>query len=259
MRRARSLLSAGSSVFPEAARKELAASMKSFWTATSAVRDLDVLLEAIGERNDSISQELHDGSRLLVAALRLRRSTRFDEMESLMTGQRNAAMVRNWQMLGSVYRVGGDEPGPDALTPAGQVVDASLMAAFRRVRNGGRRAHATDDLADWHELRKRVKRLRYVVSAFEPMYPEESMDPVVRKVRKLQNVLGRLQDHATEIAMIESVGAGMGGRGALAAGALSDQLHRALHEDLERCLGAWVRFDQHSVRRKLRSAIASAG
>ena len=257
VRRARSLLTSGKRVFPGALRRGLAASMTSLSVATSGVRDLDVLLAAIGQRTESISPELRDGSQHLLAAFRLRRSTRFDELESLMEGPRYAATLRNWQRLGSVYRVGGDEPGPDALLPAGVVVDAALMAALHRVRDGGRRAHATDELTDWHELRKRLKRLRYLVAAFAPMYPDGSMDPVVRRVRKLQNVLGRLQDHATEIALIESVGAAMGGRGALAAGALSDQLHRATVQDLEHCLGAWARFDHRSVRRTLRANIAA--
>ncbi len=258
LRRARSLVSAGCDVFAEGPRRALAADMRELSRTSSQVRDLDVLIEAIGGRAPTISDELADGTELLLAALRLRRRTRFGEMERRLGGPDHARMVRTWQHLGAVYRVGGDEPGPDALRPTGKVVDAALMAAFRRVRNAGRVAHATDELEDWHELRKRLKRLRYLVVAFAPLYPEGSMDQVVRRLRKLQNVLGRLQDLATDIELIESVGVAAGGRAALTAGALSDQLHRATDEDLQRCLGAWERFDQRQVRRHLREAITGA-
>jgi len=258
VRRARSVLSAGGAVFPASPSRALSSSMKAVFEVSSGVRDLDVLIAAIEERNDSISAELHDGSALLLAALRLRRSTRFGELDSMLSGPGYASMVQNWQVLGSVYRLGGDEPGPDALTSTGEVVDAAVLAAFRQVRVGGRRAHSTDVLDEWHDLRKRLKRLRYLVVAFAPLYPDGSLDPAVRNIRRLQNVLGRLQDHATEVALIESVGAAMGGRAALAAGALSEQLHRATERDRERCLGAWARFDHRSTRGMLRSAISSA-
>jgi CHAD domain-containing protein len=222
------------------------------------VRDLDVLLAAIDERADSVSPELADAARLLVAALQLRRSTARTAMDAALRGDDYQALLRRWQQLGAVYRVGRDEPGPAALRPTGEVVDDALLAAFRRVRRAGRTAHASDALEDWHELRKRLKRLRYLVVAFAPIYPEEPLALVVTRLRKLQNVLGRLQDHATEIELIESVGIAVGGRAALAAGALSEQLHRATTEDLDRCLGAWERFDQREVGRSLRQVISAA-
>jgi CHAD domain-containing protein len=258
LRRARSLNSAAKDVFPATARRELGAHMKALADVTSEVRDLDVLIEAVEERASTVSVELSDGARLLIAALLLRRGTSRAAMESVLDGEAHRAMLRRWQQLGSVYRVGGDDPGPRALRPTAEVVDDAIMASFRRVRAAGRTAHATDELEDWHELRKRLKRLRYLVVAFAATYPDGSMDPVIRRLRKLQNVLGRLQDHASEIALIESVGVAAGGRAALTAGALSEQLHRATADDLDRCLGAWVRFDQREVRRLIRAAIAEA-
>lgn len=258
LRRGRSLLSAGRTVFPRSSRKGLAASMRLLADVTSEVRDLDVLIEAIEVRGGSLSAGLGDGTQLLLAALQLRRGTVVASMQAVLDDERYRTLVRGWQSVGAVYRIGGDEPGRDALRSTGRVVDAAIMAEFRDVRRAGRTAHASDALEDWHELRKQLKRLRYLVVAFAPLYPEGSMDQVIRRVRKLQNVLGRLQDHATEICLIESVGIAAGGRAALTAGALSDQLQRSTDEDLERCLGAWVRFDQRTVRRLLRDAIAVA-
>ncbi|MHB1137583.1 MAG: CHAD domain-containing protein, partial [Microthrixaceae bacterium] len=249
LRRARSLVSAGRGVFPDGACRALAADMRDLSRITSQVRDLDVLIEAVAGGSSTISEELAEGTELLLAALRLRRRTVFVAMEHHLGSEQQQRMVRTWQHLGSVYRVGGEAPGPDSLRATGRVVDAALEASFRRVRSAGRRAQATGELEDWHEVRKRLKRLRYLVVAFAPLYPEGSLDPAVRSLRKLQNVLGRLQDHATDIELVESVGIAVGGRAALTAGALSDQLHRATAEDLLRCPGAWDRFDERSVRR----------
>ncbi|MCQ4189841.1 CHAD domain-containing protein, partial [Methylocystis suflitae] len=48
-----------------------------------------------------------------------------------------------------------------------------------------------------HELRKELKKLRYAVEFFCSLYPEKRIDPFLKRLKKLQNVFGDLNDAAT--------------------------------------------------------------
>ena len=52
-----------------------------------------------------------------------------------------------------------------------------------------------------HELRKELKKLRYGVDFFAPLYPAETVQPFRKPLKKLQNLFGALNDAA----MVEAV------------------------------------------------------
>ena len=53
-----------------------------------------------------------------------------------------------------------------------------------------------------HELRKELKKLRYAVEFFAPLYPAKRVDPFLKHLKKLQTVFGDLNDAATVRAML---------------------------------------------------------
>lgn len=255
LRRARSLMAAGEDVFPA---EELVLLMAlSSWMAsvTSPVRDLDVLLDDLGALRTRIVPELSDGADALDAALRQRRADAFAELIETLDGERYPVLIRRWSAMATVFRVGGGEPGPDARIRAGVVVDELVLASFRRLRRRGKRAMKTDDLEAWHDLRKAIKRFRYVVASFAPMYPKGTFKKVLRHLSDLQDTLGRLQDHHIQATMVEQVGIDAGGRAALAAGVLSDLLHRDAELAHAHCRDAWAEFDRPKLRRHLRELL----
>ena len=114
----------------------------------------------------------------------------------------------------------------------------------------------TDDLDAWHSLRKGLKRFRYLVVAFAPLYPVG----LVRRgrptdSRSLQDTLGRLQDHHVQATLIESAGMRPRRPSALVAGALADALHRDAEKAHRRCRSAWNRFDNATVRSHLHAVL----
>lgn len=255
LRRARSLMAVGAAVFPAEELELLRALGTWMMGVTSPVRDLDVLLGdmvALGERP---SVELRDGVAPLVEALWARRVDVGAALLDVLEGERYQVLLRRWGVMSSAFRVGGGDPGPDALRPAGVVADELIWHAHRRLRRRAAVATSTDDRVAWHDLRKALKRFRYVVAGFAPMYPDGSFDPVMRRLSKLQDTLGGLQDHHVQAALIEEVGAQLGGRGGLAAGVIAESLHRDSEAAHARCRELWSDFDRPRLRRRLHDLV----
>lgn len=217
--------------------------------ATSPVRDLDVLLEAFDDYLDEVSPDLRDGAGALRAELERRRSESHRLLVDHIEGDVHRVMLRRWQAMASVYRVGGSEPGPDALRATGPVVDDLIRRELRHSTKRGRKVVRSGRVEDWHRLRKRLKRLRYLVTAFEDLYPEDAFRPLLRQLPKMQDRLGALQDHVSHAAILEDVGVALGGRAALTAGAMSDEVHRLISDDVDRCRSRWERVDSKKLRR----------
>ncbi len=263
LRRARSLLSSGGSVFPGSQRKELLVQLAEFGRVTSRVRDLDVLLEDLPNlyRAVGLGSEEHSlESQELRSALLRNRSGAFADLAARIDPEgaqaaKYQAMLRLWYVLGSVHRLGGDDPGKDALRPSVVVAQATVLRQFGKVRSAGRAAKKSNEVSDWHRLRKRAKALRYGLVAYAPLLNEPAVSDLVSRLRKLQNVLGLQQDHAVQIHLIELAGVQAGGRTALLAGAISEHLRREALKDLQNCSAAWSRFDQSGFKDDLAAAV----
>ncbi len=70
----------------------------------------------------------------------------------------------------------------------------------------GRRIDEASPAEDYHELRKKGKELRYLLELFGmPLYPSDVVEPLVRSLKGLQDVLGRHQDREVQVAMLRSL------------------------------------------------------
>lgn len=256
VRRTRSLLAAGGGVFPAEELDLLAAMMAQLAALTSPVRDLDVLLHDLDDRVDGVAERLRVGLPELRSQLLLARARGRAELGAALDGDFSVVLVRRWQTMASVYRVGGTEPGPDALRPAGEVVDDVIWRSFRKLRRQGRRAREGQVDVEWHRLRKRLKRFRYLLMAFEDLSPPGTFSKVLAELADLQEGLGELQDHVARADLIEAAGRSAGGHGALLAGALVDHLSAETPGARRACELAWDRFDRPKVRRHLRRALS---
>ncbi len=163
VRRTRSLLAAGEGVFPDEELSLLSAMAAQLAQLTSPVRDLDVLLVDLDDRAAEVAERLWAGCPSLRTQLLVERARSRAELIEALRGDFSTVLMRRWQTMASVYRVGGTEPGPDARRPAGDVVDEVIWQSFRRLRKQGRRARRSEVDTEWHKLRKRLKRFRYLL------------------------------------------------------------------------------------------------
>lgn len=79
--------------------------------------------------------------------------------------------------------------------PATAIASRALEDSWRRANKWGKNI---GDLSvpDRHSMRKVLKKLRYQAEAFADFYPDSKTKPFIRKLKKIQNVFGYLNDVA---------------------------------------------------------------
>lgn len=255
LRKARSVLAAGRDVFPAEELHLLDALMGTQSSISSTARDLDVFVEQLEEMTEPLPRELHQAAREIRDVLLTRRDLARREVLESLDGEANAAMMRRWLVMASVFRVGGGEPGPLALRPIEDVVGDALWRAFKRLRRRGRAALRSGEPADWHRARKAAKRLRYELAAFRGLYSDDDLQPLRSALRNLQEAFGELQDEVVRIDLLRSAAQDASVDAALAAGALIDRQLAKQPDALDRCAQAWTALDTKDQRRQLKSAL----
>jgi CHAD domain-containing protein len=162
-----------------------------------AARDLDVQLAELA----AFSGELSETERPRLEPLRLhlehaRREARFAMLRALDARDTQALM----QQLEAGVTVHGNASGNDGRTPEASpsasalvLVSAVLRDAYRKLRKRADRLELDSPPEDFHATRSRGKRLRYLVEASRPLIGDPAKD-FLRALRRLQNVLGALQD-----------------------------------------------------------------
>lgn len=163
----------------------------------SGQRDIDVLLHRM--------DDYLDGEAVDVAALgrlqRVLRRRRGSDRRTLRSSLHTRRAERFLQRLDVVARHGVDDPGWGD-EPA---VVAALRRAYRRVRRLGRRIVPDSPPEDLHELRKCCKRLRYLLELYASLCADTEVGDTLRRLRRLQKVLGDHQDFDAHAALLRSL------------------------------------------------------
>ena len=261
-RRARSVVGAATGVLPEEPRVVLGQSLRAIARLTSPVRDLDVFVSDL----PSLAAAVDAGGRTgaldalvdIAGAARERPSV---SLEWALRGPDGARLFDLWEAASTPVPAGGDAPGPLATEPALAVVDEWTMAAFRRTRRKGRVALESDDLEHWHDLRKSLKKLRYLVTAFGYLHQRSELKPVRKHLKRLQEHIGGLQDHRVQGELIEEMRSRALAARLPAAAELASDIKAGVDRDLARthaeCTEAWLEFDTRDTRRAFKSLTAS--
>jgi CHAD domain-containing protein len=131
-----------------------------------------------------------------------------------------------------------------------------IARVHRRMLRDGRRIDDSTHAEALHELRKKGKELRYLLELFDAsLFPMEIVKPMIKSLKALQDVLGRHQDRAVQIATLRElsneVSALPGGSAALMAmGVLIERLdedQRAARSELADVFGAFSSKEQRRV------------
>ena len=143
-------------------------------------------LSALAEALSRQAEELRDHLRKLLAETRV---------QALLIDLARFVETRGWlvpQDIGQTERLAG---------PVTELAGQSLGKRWKKVR---KRAHGLEmlDTEQRHELRKELKKLRYAVEFFSPLYAGKRVNPFLKRLKKLQTVFGNLNDAVTVRAML---------------------------------------------------------
>ncbi|PRY26024.1 inorganic triphosphatase YgiF [Aliiruegeria haliotis] len=170
---------------------------KRMGTQVGALRDLDV---AITDIIDPESAEHPDepGFPALRTAIETRREkVRTALREELKSAETHAFIINLGRFIETRRWLTPGDFGQTARL-ARPIRDLSGKALNKRWKSVVRHARGIDNLSidERHELRKELKKLRYTIEFMGPLYPARKVAFFVRKMKKLQNVFGDLNDLA---------------------------------------------------------------
>ncbi|MCO4760627.1 MAG: CHAD domain-containing protein [Myxococcales bacterium] len=201
LRRSRAVLSTLRRVFPEREGRRFRKRLRWIGRVTGPVRDLDVWLTSLADYAFEHGQAL-DLAPLLTHLADERRAAH-TELLRQMRRKRFRQTMRDWHTFVSKPWDGPDRPWAADL-PIQTVVSARIAALYNDlVTTGDLIAPRAPDSAV-HAMRIQVKKLRYLVALFGPLYGNETIAPLRRPHRRLQNCLGDFNDYAVQLGALDS-------------------------------------------------------
>jgi inorganic triphosphatase YgiF len=247
VRRLRSALALFRPLLPLAESEPLRAELRWLGDALGGARDLDVFLDetlapllahalqepALKRLRDAAREMREEQYAALRAALD---SPRFPR---LVLALGRLAAARGWRETATGTRA------EQLAAPARALASELLSRRDARVRRLGSRLD-TLTVQEKHRLRIQVKKLRYAAEFFRGLYPQKRSQRAIRRLARLQDVLGHLNDRASADVLLDRILARLGREAQpahqRAAGLVSGWALRGAESALRRLDQRWSRF-----------------
>jgi CHAD domain-containing protein len=251
IRRTRAVQRQFRSLFPRSELDRFRRDFRHLQQVTGAARDLDVLLLSLPGTDGALAP--------LLDSLRVRSAAAHLKLGSELRSRPVAEMLDEWRR----YLEDAVPARSDAragATPIGELAGRRIGRLYAQLVQGGRKVEPSSPPAEYHELRKTAKELRYLIELFgAPLYPRGVVRPLVGSLKALQDVLGRQHDRVVQIGTLRAARATLAqlsqADGSVAA---LEAALRTLAEDeqLARCQFAerFAALEAPSQRRRVRSA-----
>jgi CHAD domain-containing protein len=197
-RRTRSVLTQIKRVFPDDRVDEFKAGFCWLQQVTSPMRDLDVYLHAFESYQASLPAPLRPHLEPLRSYLLAIHEGERARLAAILDSERFGHLIQGWRTF-----LDAPVPNPattaNGLRPIKEVADERIWHLVRQVRREGRAIRADSPPEDLHELRKRCKKLRYLMEFFRRLYPNDDIQRLIKLLKTLLDCLGRFQDLTVQV------------------------------------------------------------
>jgi CHAD domain-containing protein len=219
-----------------------------------AVRDLDVLGKAIADGASRLDGTARRALPPLVDHVAARRTEALAALGALLDAPRTHRLLARAAKLAETVPRGAPVPLADVAPDLARPLIRGVERKGRALASSGALAKASDE--SLHDLRVRVKRLRYACEALDHLDPK-GMGPVVARLVALQDLLGDHQDAVTQSAWLHAAAGGAPFPPAtlLAVGGLLAGLARRGRRRRRSFPDVWERFDRRGTKRRLQHAL----
>ncbi len=195
LRRLRSALSLFSEVLPADQAKGLADRARKLGREVGHLRDLDVVATDIVEPEAEAHADHEDLANLMDCVCARAENVRTG-LRSLLAGPETFAFLLDICKLLAALDEDAEAPVPDVARPtiktfANRVLKKRWMKTRKHARSIDRL-----NARQRHELRKDLKKLRYAVEFFSPLYRDKKVVPFVSQLKALQDLFGEVNDAA---------------------------------------------------------------
>ena len=252
IRRTRSALGQLRTVLPVTERKRFGAEFSAIGRATNALRDLDVYLLNMPQYRALLPAGDAKELGTLERFLERRRAAELQRVVKTLDARRYKVLLRDWERFLDELATDSREGAPPVPTIL-DIASERIRAAHQRVLRRGRKIGADSPAVRLHRLRIDCKKLRYLLEFFAGLFDEATVKSLVKKLKRLQDNLGRFNDldvqqHTLEHLSGELAEAGLttaSSRRAL--GQLVATLGRFQKEERGRFDDCFARFDSPRV------------
>lgn len=197
MRRLRSAISAFRPVLGREALARLADGAREIGALVGPLRDLDVMADEMLAAEAARAPE-ETGFTVLIDAIHARRDTVREAVRERLCDE--ATTRFGFESAGFLAGRGWLDPGDHGQTvrlarPVAKLAAKRLEARWKALSAYGTRID-TLDIDQRHEMRKEIKKMRYVVETFESLWPAGSVKGFRSALKTLQTAFGALNDVA---------------------------------------------------------------
>ncbi len=206
VRRSRSVQRELKRVFPAVELKHFRAEFRWVQGLTGPARDLDVYVLEFDELRALVPEAMRHDLDPLLKVLRHHRARAREEMADGLRSERFTALITEWASLLEVLPSMPVADRPDAKRAIGELAGERIAKVYKRMVKMGKAIGPQSPPEAYHELRKKGKELRYLLELFgAPVYPSKVVKPMIKRLKALQDVLGRHQDRQVQQAMLRSL------------------------------------------------------
>jgi triphosphatase len=242
LRRLRSALSIFGPALRSAETARLKAEARWLGGEVGSLRDLDVLANDILAREARAYPE-ERGLAAIGEALKSRGCIERTRLRATLKGERVTRFLFDLARLVETrgWLVPADFEQTQRL--ARPAIDMAASALARRWKRTRRQARDLDtlDAGQRHELRKELKKLRYAAEFLSSLFPAKRVEAFLKRLRKLQNMFGNLNDAElvrTKIGKVAAPGSEIAGAERAAGWLIGASLARA-DAGWERAASLW--------------------
>lgn len=241
LRRTRSILRSLGDVFDPAAVEPFVAELRWLGGLTGPARDLDVLLHELSGHALSGKGALRE----LEDWLRARRSEQQELLLEALDSGRYRRFLAAWRAF---LEQAPARATASASEPVRELVRGRLGQLTDELLARGRRIRPETKAGKLHRIRIRAKEVRYLLDAFRSLWGADELARALRRLKKLQDVLGRFNDLTVQREALRRHALEMGERGVgsaatfLEIGRLREQSRRASRRVRRRVAQRMARF-----------------
>lgn len=204
-RRSRSAISRIKNVLPEAQMERFNEDLRWVGSITGACRDLDVYLLALPdfqkELPDDLSVHMEPFGQYLVERKEAEHAILVEHLQS----ERLTRFIDDWDAflkqtpeMEQLSDIGGSD--------VAEIAGKATWKMYRRVISDGDKLTQDSPAEGFHDLRKDMKKLRYLMELFGSLYPQKVWKKELKLQKALQNILGDFQDLEVQAGNLLEIG-----------------------------------------------------
>ncbi|MGV6816692.1 MAG: CHAD domain-containing protein [Thiotrichales bacterium] len=201
LRRSRSILSASRHLFPPAESQRLIAEMKWAFRETNPHRDLDVLLLTVPEFEKQLPDFYRGEITFIERFVSEQKTLLQPNLSAHLKSDRFHQLLADWQAF---IEKNTDPQGESETVES--FAARKIFRTYKKLRRQARKLNKSSTPTEFHELRKSAKKHRYLLEAFEPLFPKKRLQKPLKRLKSLQNALGAYQDSQIQITSLIALG-----------------------------------------------------